>query len=103
MKQIVCEKPYHFKMTDVKIPELKDGEALVRIKRIGICGTDFHAYCGKQPFSLIQGCSDTSCPVKLSASMIPAERLSLAIKCQLFLIWNAEHASPAGTAGPTAA
>ncbi|MCY9276299.1 zinc-binding alcohol dehydrogenase family protein [Bacillus haynesii] len=50
MKQIVCEKPYHFKMTDVKMPELKDGEALVRIKRIGICGTDFHAYCGRQPF-----------------------------------------------------
>ena len=50
MKQIVCEKPYRFKMTDVKMPELKDGEALVRIKRIGICGTDFHAYCGRQPF-----------------------------------------------------
>lgn len=54
-------------------------------------------------FSLIQECSDTNCPVKLSASMIPAERSSRAIKCQLFLIWNAGHASPAGTAGPTAA
>ncbi len=26
------------------------GEALVRVHRIGVCGTDFHAYRGKQPF-----------------------------------------------------
>mgnify|MGYP001082866121 CR=1 FL=1 len=55
MKQIVCEKPYHFSMIEVKEPEPTDGEALVKIKRIGICGTDFHAYCGRQPyFSRIQ-------------------------------------------------
>ncbi|WPP38120.1 zinc-binding alcohol dehydrogenase family protein [Bacillus sonorensis] len=50
MKQIVCEKPYHFSMIEVKEPEPTDGEALVKIKRIGICGTDFHAYCGRQPY-----------------------------------------------------
>ena len=26
------------------------GEALVRVLRTGICGTDLHAYRGKQPF-----------------------------------------------------
>nr|WP_154122072.1 zinc-binding alcohol dehydrogenase family protein [Paenibacillus monticola] len=31
-------------------PELSQGSALVRIRRIGICGTDLHAYKGKQPF-----------------------------------------------------
>jgi threonine dehydrogenase-like Zn-dependent dehydrogenase len=31
-------------------PALAAGEALVRIKRIGICGTDLHAYKGNQPF-----------------------------------------------------
>ncbi|MED1739084.1 zinc-binding alcohol dehydrogenase family protein [Bacillus swezeyi] len=50
MKQIVCEKPYRFKMTEVEAPEPKRGEALLKVKRIGICGTDFHAYCGRQPF-----------------------------------------------------
>lgn len=27
-----------------------DGSALVRIHRVGICGTDIHAYSGRQPF-----------------------------------------------------
>ncbi|ULO10221.1 zinc-binding alcohol dehydrogenase family protein [Paenibacillus sp. 19GGS1-52] len=31
-------------------PKLTQGSALVRIQRIGICGTDLHAYKGKQPF-----------------------------------------------------
>src|SRR5262245_11296850 len=26
------------------------GEALVRVRAIGICGTDYHAYHGRQPF-----------------------------------------------------
>lgn len=50
MKSIVCEKPNVFKMTIEKAPSIRLGEALVRIKRIGICGTDLHAYKGNQPF-----------------------------------------------------
>ena len=50
MKSIVCEQPNHFKMVDVERPIVKEGEALVRIRRIGICGTDYHAYRGNQPF-----------------------------------------------------
>src|SRR6185369_8118028 len=26
------------------------GEALVRVRRVGVCGTDFHAFKGDQPF-----------------------------------------------------
>nr|WP_285838683.1 zinc-binding alcohol dehydrogenase family protein [Shouchella clausii] len=37
-------------MTNEKAPSIRPGEALVRIKRIGICGTDLHAYKGNQPF-----------------------------------------------------
>lgn len=32
------------------VPELKDGYALIKIKRFGICGTDLHAFEGTQPF-----------------------------------------------------
>jgi 2-desacetyl-2-hydroxyethyl bacteriochlorophyllide A dehydrogenase len=32
------------------IPILLEGEILVQIKRIGICGTDIHAFHGNQPF-----------------------------------------------------
>ncbi|EKN65630.1 Zn-dependent alcohol dehydrogenase [Neobacillus bataviensis LMG 21833] len=50
MKSLVCEEPNRFTMKDLDIPSLKEGEALIRIRRIGICGTDFHAYRGRQPF-----------------------------------------------------
>lgn len=50
MKCIVCEQPDQFKMVEVDHPAVQPGEVLVRIRRIGICGTDLHAYKGNQPF-----------------------------------------------------
>lgn len=50
MFQIVLEKPGHFIATDGPEPTLAPGDALVRVHRIGVCGTDLHAFTGKQPF-----------------------------------------------------
>src|SRR3954466_14702413 len=50
MKTIVCVEPNVFKVADVEPPLQQPGEALISIKRIGICGTDLHAYKGNQPF-----------------------------------------------------
>jgi len=50
MKTIVCEAPHLLRMANTRVPKPKAGEALVRIRRIGICGTDLHAYRGQQPF-----------------------------------------------------
>lgn len=50
MKYIVCEKPGQFIMKEKSIPTRKKGQALIKIKRIGICGTDLHAYAGNQAF-----------------------------------------------------
>jgi len=50
MKTITCVTPGVFSNTDEPMPERKAGEALVRIRRIGICGTDIHAFAGRQPF-----------------------------------------------------
>ncbi|MZQ85667.1 alcohol dehydrogenase catalytic domain-containing protein [Paenibacillus sp. 5J-6] len=50
MKAIVCEQIEQFKLVEMQEPVVKAGEAIVRIKRIGICGTDLHAYKGNQPF-----------------------------------------------------
>ncbi|MGG3449132.1 zinc-binding alcohol dehydrogenase family protein [Domibacillus aminovorans] len=50
MKSLVCQQPDQFIMNETEIPSAKEGEALIRISRIGICGTDFHAYRGRQPF-----------------------------------------------------
>jgi 2-desacetyl-2-hydroxyethyl bacteriochlorophyllide A dehydrogenase len=37
-------------MIEVDKPVKAIGQALVRVKRIGVCGTDLHAYEGNQPF-----------------------------------------------------
>ena len=50
MLQIVLEQPGRFLATDGPEPTPAPGEALVRVHRIGVCGTDLHAFAGKQPF-----------------------------------------------------
>lgn len=50
MKGIVCREINRFETAEFPVPELSDGTAIVRIKRIGVCGTDYHAYKGNQPF-----------------------------------------------------
>lgn len=51
MKTVVLSKPGLFKLEERPVPgSLNPGEALVRIRRIGVCGTDLHAYKGDQPF-----------------------------------------------------
>lgn len=51
MKAIVCTEPGNMngvKKNDPLISEDKD--VLIAVKRIGICGTDIHAFGGNQPF-----------------------------------------------------
>ncbi len=50
MKYVVCEEPGKFALKEKGAPTRKAGEALLRIKSIGICGTDIHAYGGNQAF-----------------------------------------------------
>jgi 2-desacetyl-2-hydroxyethyl bacteriochlorophyllide A dehydrogenase len=51
MKTIVLDQPGHFTLTETTPPgDPAPGEALVRVHRVGICGTDLHAYRGKMPF-----------------------------------------------------
>lgn len=50
MEFIVCEEPGVFAIKAKDAPLKKEGEALVKIKNVGICGTDLHAYQGNQAF-----------------------------------------------------
>ncbi len=51
MKALQLEKPLSWRMIDVAEPAPPGpGEALVRVQRIGICGTDLSGYLGKMPF-----------------------------------------------------
>jgi len=51
MKTIVLEKPGDFQLTErPNLGSPPPGDALVRIRRVGVCGSDIHAYKGNQPF-----------------------------------------------------
>ena len=46
MKAIKLEKPYEIKEIDIDMPQPKEGEALIKVKSAGICGSDIGAYRG---------------------------------------------------------
>lgn len=50
MRAILCEEPGRLTLVDRPEPRPAEGEALVRIRRAGVCGTDFHIFRGNQPF-----------------------------------------------------
>ncbi|MEQ3728877.1 MAG: alcohol dehydrogenase catalytic domain-containing protein, partial [Tateyamaria sp.] len=58
MKALVYEGVETLGVRDVPMPELRDGQSLVRITASGICGSDMHAYLGhdaRRPAPLILG------------------------------------------------
>jgi threonine dehydrogenase-like Zn-dependent dehydrogenase len=50
MRQIILKEPGDFREQQTGTPKAAPGEALVRVHRIGVCGTDLHAFAGNQPF-----------------------------------------------------
>jgi 2-desacetyl-2-hydroxyethyl bacteriochlorophyllide A dehydrogenase len=50
IRALACTKPGELQYRQLEMPERKAGEAIVKIRRIGICGTDLHAFEGTQPY-----------------------------------------------------
>jgi 2-desacetyl-2-hydroxyethyl bacteriochlorophyllide A dehydrogenase len=50
MKALVCTTPRQFDYINTEMPVATEGETLLKIERIGICGTDLHAFEGTQPY-----------------------------------------------------
>ncbi len=51
MKAVILEEPGRFVWVDQDFElSLAPDEALLKVHRIGICGTDLHAFAGEQPF-----------------------------------------------------
>lgn len=51
MDAILLEEPGRFSFIESPLPPpIEVGEALVKVHRVGICGTDLHAFRGRQPF-----------------------------------------------------
>lgn len=50
MRQIILNQPGDFEEQSAPSPRPGPDEALVRVRSIGVCGTDLHAFAGRQPF-----------------------------------------------------
>lgn len=51
MLQQVMTAPGEIEFREVAIPEIKDNQVKIKIRKIGICGSDIHVYHGKHPFT----------------------------------------------------
>jgi Threonine dehydrogenase and related Zn-dependent dehydrogenases len=58
MIQAVMVSPGRIELNEVPVPETKENQVLIRICRIGVCGSDIHVYHGKHPYTsypVVQG------------------------------------------------
>lgn len=51
MLQAVMTAPGQIRFDTVPAPQAGPGQVLVKIKRIGVCGSDIHVYHGKHPYT----------------------------------------------------
>ena len=51
MLQQVMTRPGVIEFNEVDIPKVHEGEVLIKIMKIGICGSDVHVYHGEHPFT----------------------------------------------------
>ena len=60
MTQAIMTEPGNIIYQEVDIPEVKPDQIKVKMKRIGICGSDIHVNHGKAPlYQIIQSSRDT--------------------------------------------
>lgn len=50
MKTVVCQSPGELRLCEAPVPVPGPGEVLIRVRRIGLCGTDMHIFRGTQPY-----------------------------------------------------
>jgi 2-desacetyl-2-hydroxyethyl bacteriochlorophyllide A dehydrogenase len=58
MRQAIMTSPGKIELHDVPSPSPGKGEVLIRIQRIGVCGSDVHVWHGKHPYTsypVVQG------------------------------------------------
>lgn len=50
MLSVICESPGVLRVQQRDVPAREKGEVLLRVSRVGICGTDLHIFTGNQPY-----------------------------------------------------
>lgn len=55
MRAQVFQQPYNMNLEIVALPEIDDNEVLIKVKAVGICGSDIAYYTGKSPVDTPNG------------------------------------------------
>ena len=95
MLELVCTTPFEWKYQESESPKLKDGMAILKIKQVGICGTDLHAFEGTQPFfsyprilghefvgEIVEISSGSNIPIGAIVSVIPYNSCGKCVACR---------------------
>src|SRR5688500_13178120 len=51
MKAVHVSSPGYIEITDLPMPEPDPGDALLRVRSAGVCGSDLQTFTGNQPFA----------------------------------------------------
>ncbi|MBL1410176.1 zinc-dependent alcohol dehydrogenase [Sphingobacterium faecale] len=77
MKQAILVSPEHIVFSEVAEPaQLGSNDVLIHIKKIGVCGSDIHAYKGKHPFTqlpVVQGHEYSGQVVRVGSAVMKAK------------------------------
>ena len=92
MKTLTLSTPGQLVLTDTPPPQSPEpGYALVRVHRIGVCGTDLHAYRGKQPFFSYPRILGHELGVEILALGSPSDCLQVGDRCAVEPYLNCGH------------
>ena len=50
MRAVLCDTPGTLRLIERPRPEPDEGQVVVRVRRMGVCGTDLHIFQGKHPY-----------------------------------------------------
>ena len=82
MKTIILNEPEQLTQIETEHPAAAGaGEALVRVHRVGICGTDLHAFRGRQPFFSYPRILGHELGVEVIELGSPSEHLKVGDRC----------------------
>ncbi|QVY66261.1 alcohol dehydrogenase catalytic domain-containing protein [Polaribacter sp. Q13] len=90
MKVIRLKEPGIWERLDVEKPSdaLSPGNALLKVNKIGVCGTDLHAFKGKQPFFSYPKILGHELAVEVVAIANDVTNVSVGDKCSVEPYYN---------------
>ena len=101
MRAIVLETSEHLHLSEIgEVQAPGTGEVLVRVHRIGVCGTDYHAFRGTQPFFTFPRILGHELGVEVVALGPGVENITVGARCAVrpYLecghCWPCQHGKP---------